>query len=183
MTANCFTNSTARAQALLAVSKSQVMELLSAYHPEVVSTILVGLDIDGSDIDIVCCYGSAAAKDNYIHDVEAKLSAQRDYQLKVRENHVKTEFLLDGFRFDIYASVSPVERQNAYRHFKVMKRLCQLGGKAFQDSIRIRKEQGLKTEPAIADFLELQGDPYDAVLSLESMSNSQLGKLINEFLP
>lgn len=167
----------------MAVSKSQVMELLKQYQPEVVSTILVGLDIDGSDIDIVCSYNSPAERDNYVSTVKSKLSAQRDFILKVKENYVKTEFLLDGFHFDIYASAQPVIEQNAWRHFKVMERLVKTGGKPFQDIIRRKKQQGLKSEPAIASFLELSGDdPYQAVLSLEQWSDDQMEKEVNKFL-
>ncbi len=86
--------------------------------------------------------------------------------------------IIEDFEFEIYASPLPVEKQNAYRHLSIMKRLIDIGGKNFCDKIRHLKINGLKTEPAIAKLLNLDGNPYNAVLSLEYKKEEELEKLM-----
>ena len=76
----------------------------------------------------------------------------------------------------------PVEEQNAYRHLNVMSRLSVLGGKEFKYTVRELKQEGLKTEPALAKLLGLRGDPYQAILELEEFDDFELEELIEESL-
>ena len=59
-----------------------------------------------------------------------------------------------------------------------MKRLSKIGGTNFQSAVRTIKKTGIKTEPAIASILQLEGNPYNSVLSLERLKNAEIEKLL-----
>ena len=60
-----------------------------------------------------------------------------------------------------------------------MSRLVAEGGTKFQESVRRLKRGGLKTEPAIATYLGLLGDPYNAVSALYECSDDRLRELVS----
>ncbi len=76
-------------------------------------------------------------------------------------------FILDNIPFEIYSSTQPVNLQFGYPHFKIMEKLTALGGQFFCKVIRKLKLTGLKTEPAIYKWLNIEGDPYSEILILE----------------
>jgi hypothetical protein len=57
--------------------------------------------------------------------------------------------------------------QTAWRHFLVERRLLELGGPVFRAAVACERAHGMKTEPAFAAVLRLEGDPYRALLYLE----------------
>ena len=158
---------------LAAVQQVGVLEKLAGYSPAVVSTILVGFDIDDSDIDIVCCYADA---DEFKTTFETVFSAQQRLFCEKRNSYVIGRFVSSGFQFEIYASSEPIEEQNAVRHFNVMRRLSAIGGDKLRQQIKHLKQQGLKTEPAIAALFNFSGDPYRAVLAIEQWTDEDLAR-------
>jgi hypothetical protein len=48
------------------------------------------------------------------------------------------------------------------------------------DKVKLLKQNGIKTEPAFAQLLALQGDPYEAMLNLETYSDIELINLISK---
>lgn len=155
--------------------QSGIMDSLAAYSPTVVSTLWVGLDIEGSDIDILCHY---ADQSSYVQAVESRCSDFSEYQQQSRDDHVITRFNLADYPVEIYASNQAVTEQAGYIHFQVMKRLVELGGEQFQLAIRDLKRQGLKTEPAITHYLNISGDPYEEVAALQYRQESELIALL-----
>lgn len=158
-------------QALLSIS---LLEKLKDYDAKVVSTIWAGLDIDGSDIDIIACFTDRAV---FIEEIRTLFETLPEFSISDNETRVLVQFKVDGFLFEIFACDTPVEQQAGYRHFSVMKRLVKIGGPVFQSTIRQLKRQGLKTEPAIARLMKLEGDPYQAVLTLYDRDDEGLSKL------
>ncbi|MFO6431650.1 DUF4269 domain-containing protein [Erythrobacter sp. W302b] len=71
-----------------------------------------------------------------------------------------------------------VPEQVGWRHFLIEKRLLELGGDGFRSAIKNRRRCGMKTEPAFAEILNLRGDPYQALLDIESWSNDALTRLL-----
>lgn len=65
-----------------------------------------------------------------------------------------------------------------WRHFVVEKRLLALGGQRLAASVMSLRQNGLKTEPAFATVLKLQGDPYQALNDLYDFDNKALLRLI-----
>lgn len=159
------------AKAKNAIFHSRILHLLVDYSPQVVSTILVELDTDQSDIDIVCEYQQQA---NFAANFSSYFGNYDSYSFKIYPEYVIGHFTESGFLFEVYAAQIPVTQQLAYRHYQVMKRLVELGGEPLKQKIRALKYEGLKTEAAICEVLKLNGDPYDAVLELELWSDDQL---------
>ena len=67
-----------------------------------------------------------------------------------------------------------MKEQMGFRHFQVMQRLVAIASSDFAQQVRNLKNQGLKTEPAIARLMKLQGDPYQAVADLELLTDKEL---------
>ena len=62
-----------------------------------------------------------------------------------------------------------LEQQFGFRHHVVMARLINLVGDIFREKVRDLKLAGKKSEPAIADILGLNGDPYESVAELNDL--------------
>jgi hypothetical protein len=157
-----------------------ILETLAPFDPVVVSTICVGLDIDSSDIDIICSTKSPSLFKQKILD---NYKTERNFKIwysQSENRELVCSFFLEEFDIEIFASPEPVEQQNAYKHFSVMKHLINLGGDSFCADIRKLKQNGLKTEPAIAMLLNLKGNPFLAVLDLLEYSDKQLMQLLKE---
>lgn len=154
-----------------AIKKSEILTLLEKFSPVVVSTIFVGLDIEESDIDILCQYEDANMFE-FVFKETFKMFEGFKFE-KYVDNAVG-KFHHSSFLFEVYASETPVEQQMGYRHFQVMKKLCKCGGEEFKCKIRHLKRSGLKTEPAICKLLSLEGDPYQAVLEIEAWSEDEV---------
>ncbi|MEM1112546.1 MAG: DUF4269 domain-containing protein [Pseudomonadota bacterium] len=154
-----------------ALARSGVIRLLHQYRPTLVSTIFVGLDIDGSDIDVLCEFDSAGS---FCRDFSAAFGLKAGYALAPGHGRVVGRFQQSGFDVEVYASTTPVHEQAGLRHYRVMQRLVNTGGESFQSAVRALKTKGLKTEPAIGELLGLSGDPYEAVLAIEGWSDAEV---------
>ena len=71
-------------------------------------------------------------------------------------------------------------RQNAYRHLTIMARLLSFGGDSLREAVRELKRRGVKSEAAFASCLGLVGDPYTALLALESLCDSTVDEMIKK---
>ena len=158
-----------------ALRESGVLEQLAAFSPTIVSTIWVGLDIPGSDIDIVCCYPN---QDEFIHAATAACREHASFKLESHDRYVVARCRIGDFPLEIYASAEAIAEQAAWRHFLVMQRLVRLAAPSFVNAVRELKLSGDKTEPAIAKVLALHGEPFAAVMALESVTDTELLQLL-----
>ena len=83
-------------------------------------------------------------------------------------------FEVAGWRIELYGEAIPVEQQRAWRHFTVERRLHSLAGEGLTAAILALRQQGMKTEPAFAVALKLQGVPYLALLDLNEQDDATL---------
>jgi len=150
---------------------------LHVYDARIVSSVHAGLDIEDSDIDIICCYSTQIDYLRHLRSLSYLIGISK---FDIDEDYVVCTFRLSGIEFEIYACEIPVVEQHGFQHFMVMKRLVSIGGPKFQSTIQDLKRKGLKTEPAIAQHLKLTGDPYHAVLKLYNCSDIDLEKLLDE---
>jgi hypothetical protein len=161
-----------------AVDRSAVLTRLAAYTPTVVSTIFVGLDTSESDIDIICYCVNA---ERFLETVQTVYGRAPGFRICKSRDPVVIEFMVAGFHFEIYACDTPITEQSAYRHYRIMERLVAAGGSPFQNAVRLLKLEGYKTEPAIARLLNLPGDPWQAILSVERWSDARLQQALTQF--
>lgn len=163
-------------QAWHAIAETRIMELLQPYTPVLAGTIPLDIDVSGSDLDIICeCHDL----DHLESKVRAHFGGHKDYtEMRLIVSNIPTSvisYYAAGFFFEIFAQPVPVIKQNAYRHMDMEARLLTLGGQDAYREIRQLKKQGTKTEPAFALYFQIAGDdPYQALLDLETLSDSEL---------
>jgi hypothetical protein len=143
--------------------KHHIMEKLTAYTPLLCGTIPINIAITGSDLDIICQWQN---KETFIGNTTTLFAGYEDFS--IRENKaigaVIASFTCDGFPIEVFGQSIPTTEQNAYRHMVIEHKILLQQGEAFRNGIITLKQQGYKTEPAFAKILDLEGDPYTALL-------------------
>ncbi len=154
------------------LNKIKVIDILNNYNAVLVGTIPIELDIDDSDLDIICeVYDFKKIEELLI----SSFSKYKNFKITYEKNNVLVcNFIVDNFEIEIYATDLPIYKQNAYRHMLIEYRLLKFYGLQFKDKIISLKKQGLKTEPAFAKLLKLSGNPYDSLLSIEKYKDDEL---------
>ena len=89
-------------------------------------------------------------------------------------------FVAQEWRFEIFGQAKPVTEQTGWRHFTLEQRLLALGGQNLAATVMAFRREGLKTEPAFAAALKLQGDPYEVLLDISDLDDDALSLLITE---
>ncbi len=160
-----------RQQALFAaLSASGVLVKLVDYQPALVSTIGLGIDLPNSDVDIVC---SAASPREFQLFAHREWYGAHDYRsLLLSSGEVVVQFSVAGFLFELYCSSLPTAEQAGVRHFQQVARVLAMGGDLVRELVMKHRWQGAKTEVAVASALGLEGDPYEAVLALETLTDA-----------
>lgn len=150
------------------LSKYRIFEKLKAYSPILAGTIPIEIDIEGSDVDIICEVDLRFEEDflddvafaRFIpHDMEVKV----DYPIVNDETCIVLNFILEEFPIEIFGQNRPTIEQNAYRHMITEYRILQEKGVDFKKEIIALKKQGIKTEPAFGLLLGLE-NPYEDLL-------------------
>lgn len=151
------------------------METLKAYSPVLCGTIPLNINVAGSDLDIICEATNFERLENTLRQHYAQLV---DFSIRYAEvRHVPSliaNFSSEDFKIEVFAQATPVKQQYAFRHMCVEKRILELAGYSFRQQVMRLKEEGVKTEPAFAQLLSLSGDPYDALLELESYPDNKI---------
>lgn len=146
----------------------KIMDVLAVYHPILVGTIPIEIDIDSSDLDIICYTPSTTA---FLEQVTLLFGDFDDFKAVQTQHHnlptIVVNFSLDGLEVELFGQAVPTMSQQAYRHLIIEHRLLQQYGNSFKKQLIALKEQGIKTEPAFAQLLQLAGDPYLALLKLD----------------
>ena len=160
-------NGNPRQQAALAVlTRYAVFERLQAFHPVLAGTIPIAIDIENSDLDIICCWENKTAfwealQDSFatypeFHCTETMINGQETVVAGCR---------LEGFELEFFGQAVPVEQQNAYRHLLIEYAILQAQDSSFREQMIELKRKGYKTEPAFALLLGLDSNnPYQALL-------------------
>lgn len=150
------------------LSKHHLIEKLKRYSPVLAGTIPIEIDIEGSDLDIICV-ADLKFKEDFLndilncipHDAEIKV----EYPILDGENWITINFMLEEFPIEIFGQNKPVKEQNAYRHMLAEYRILQEKRDDFKQQIIELKKQGVKTEPAFGILLKLE-NPYEDLLKL-----------------
>ena len=148
------------------LTRSKVLEKLLPFSPILVGTIPINIDTESSDLDIIC----------YVQDKKKFITAltnhfQNEKGFVISENpvynSVKANFFSGDFEFEIFGQNIETTNQNAYRHLLIEHKILLAKGEAFRQEIINLKKQGIKTEPAFAQLLGLNGNPYEELLKME----------------
>ncbi len=150
----------------------KVIDILNDYNAVLVGTIPIEIDIDGSDLDIICeVYDFKKFEELLIYS----FVKYKNFKITYEKNNVLVcNFVVNDFEIEIYATDLPIYEQNAYRHMLIEYRLLKFYGLQFKDKVISLKKQGLKTEPAFAKLLYLSGNAYHKLLKLENLVDDEL---------
>jgi hypothetical protein len=157
-------------QAYSILTNNQVLSKLKKFDPILVGTIPINIEIENSDLDIICSFSD---KQEFQKSITANFSDEKGFT--IRENpYLKTQAIvancfLAGFEIEIFGQTIPTRHQFAYRHMIVEHNLLNQYGEVFRRQIIELKRQGHKTEPAFAIALNLAGDPYLELLKFETI--------------
>jgi hypothetical protein len=147
------------------IMEAGIMQKLSAYTPVLAGTIPIGIDIEGSDLDILCCYDDSEIFASYLTQT---FSGCNGFSIRISEingiESIIANFYIDGFEIEVFGQNIPVTQQYGYRHMVIEHQILEEKGEGFRQKVIALKQQGLKTEPAFAQLLGLEGNPYEALL-------------------
>ncbi|WP_159997640.1 DUF4269 domain-containing protein [Roseomonas sp. 18066] len=157
-----------------ALRRGSLLSRLAAFDPHVAGTPPLGLDLPGSDIDVLCFAPDAIAFAAAVWDAFSEAPGFRMRQWRRGDRPVVAEFTLEGWPVEVFGQARPVAEQHGWRHFRVESRLLAMGGPPFRAAVKRHREAGRKTEPAFALVLGLAGDPHQALLELEARPDEVL---------
>jgi len=168
------------------ITQSKLLEHLQDFSPTLVGTVPLDVDIPGSDLDILCEVYRFVPFAALLQSYYAHLPGfeQKTKTLNGVPSHISrficefegnsesasellrnTEYAI-RFTIEIVAQPVPVTQQRAYRHMLAEARLLEQGGEPARQTIRQLKLSGEKTEPAFAQYFNLEGDPFLVLLEL-----------------
>lgn len=146
--------------------KYDVFGILQKFEPILAGTIPINIDIESSDLDIICCF---ADKDSFRREISGAFSNFESFRLRDtvidQQETIVANFIVDGWPVEVFGQYIPTRQQNAYRHMIVEYLLLEQYGESFRQEVIELKKQGYKTEPAFAKLLGLNGDPYIGLLN------------------
>lgn len=155
-------------KAYKALVKLGVFEKLKNYSPLLTGTIPIEIDLPQSDLDIICeCYNHG----EFTELLTSLFGENKGFNIKTHQRFglkaTVCQFWFKDFEIEIFGQNRATEKQNAYQHMLIEHRILQEKGAEFKAEIIALKTKGLKTEPAFAKLLKLEGNPYEELLKLE----------------
>lgn len=145
------------------LTKYKIFEKLSNYSPILAGTIPIEIDIEESDLDIICEVGDNAKFETYLNQNFAEFDLKIEKITIKEENSIICNFELEDLPIEIFGQNKPTTQQNAYRHMIAEYKILQEKGEEFKQKIIDLKKKGIKTEPAFGLLLGLE-NPYEDLL-------------------
>lgn len=161
------------------IKNLDLLRMLHDFNPYVIGTPPLGIDIPISDIDIACSAKDLSHFRHYSHQHFGKLRGYQCYD-SIAQNlpSVMVQFNAMGWDIELFCQSIPTEQQWGVRHFRIEQRLLRLEPR-LRIAVQQLKQKGIKTEPAFAQTLGLEGNPYVAMLELEQSCDLTLKHLIS----
>lgn len=146
---------------------TKLMPSFMKYQPVIVGTYPIDIQVEGSDIDIVM---TCDDYDEIVPVLKDQFSEYSGFELDVKDV-VICRFEYDHYLFELYISHKPVESLNSYRHLVIEDKILNHFDDDFKKEVIELKKKGIKTELAFALLLGLSGNPYDALLNIDDLSD------------
>jgi predicted metalloenzyme YecM len=163
-----------------AILDLNIFSHINMYEPLIVGTFPLGIPTGESDVDILLNAEDFQAAHQTIHGL---VNHHKDYSYK-SNTYRNTKYLIYSFThnrvpFEIYVQNKSTVKQYGFRHFFLEERILQLAKPDWRKKLVQLRADGLKTEPAFAQLLNLPGDPYESLLSLYDKNDLELSQLVN----
>lgn len=151
-------------QAYAILNQYKILEKLAKFDPLLVGTIPICIDIENSDLDIICYWKNKA---DFITTLNSCFGNNPDFKIQEtiinNEEAIIANFTIASFEIEIFGQNIPTKSQNGYRHMIIEDEILQSKDENFRLEIIKLKQQGYKTEPAFGLLLNLE-NPYSELL-------------------
>jgi len=166
------------------LSQLHIQEVLKRHRPVVAGTIPIDVDVEDSDIDILCEYASPG---DFEKTLRQHFSGQKDFRFRPTrsrgEESLVASFDYKGYKIEIFGQMRPPAEQDGFVHMIVEHRILRLCSRRFREEVRRLKREGLGTEPAFARLLGIDTDPYETLRGFKNLNDGELAAHIpNEHL-
>lgn len=150
------------------LNELKIFQILGPFDPILTGTIPIEIDIPESDLDLIC---HCTDHEIFEHEILKHFSHQNGFaQKRITINSILSTvacFKTNHFEFEIFGQNIPTTQQNAYQHMIKEHDILMHLGEHFKDQVIQLKRQGIKTEPAFAQLLNLPGNPYTELLKYD----------------
>ncbi|KAF2343024.1 DUF4269 domain-containing protein [Flavobacterium tistrianum] len=147
------------------LTKYKVLENLAEFDPILVGTIPINIDVENSDLDIVCYWKN---KSDFIERIKSLFEKENHFSIREividNQESIVANFFIETFEIEIFGQNVPTELQNGYRHMLIEDQILRSKDENFRLEIVKLKESGIKTEPAFGLLLGLNGNVYQELL-------------------
>ena len=161
------------------LSDIEVISKLAEFTPVLAGTVPLDIDVDGSDLDIIC---QSADLPYFQRTARSAFGNAEGFEWQFKEKRgvdsLVCNFFASGFEIELFCQNRPVEQQYGVIHMLIEHRLLELAGEDAKSAIRDLKKSGLKTEPAFCKYFNIAGDPYEALISMAACSDAELRAVI-----
>ncbi len=146
------------------LTDNDILNILKPYDPILTGTIPICIDIEGSDLDIICCVKNFEVFRKALADNFGSYNSFSIHEIKPNDiGSIVANFSIDGFEVEIFGQNVPTTDQWAYRHMLAEYKILLEKGEAFRQEIIRLKQTGMKTEPAFGLLLGME-NPYEELL-------------------
>lgn len=147
------------------LTQNKIILNLAEFDPILVGTIPINIDIENSDLDIICHYKD---KTDFIKKLNSLFGDENKFTHKEilidNQESIVAKFKINTFEIEVFGQNISAKNQNGYKHMIIEHEILQSKGESFRLEIINLKQKGYKTEPAFAFLLGLKGDPYRELL-------------------
>ncbi|MEP3196421.1 MAG: DUF4269 domain-containing protein [Lentilitoribacter sp.] len=157
-----------------------LLDHLAKFDPVVIGTPPLGIATENSDIDIAC---SSLDLNAFVAVATKRFGQFNGFEIlnieNLNEPAIVVKFNALDWEIELFCQNLSTAKQWGVRHFYIEQRLLALDPELV-GKVTLLKQNGMKTEPTFAQLLALQGDPYEAMLDLETYSDIELINLISK---
>lgn len=157
-----------------------LLNRLKEFEPVLVGSPALEVDTESSDIDVACY---AENLRDFAEAANRDFGQLPQYSLqeitRLMEPALVVSFSHMDWEIELFCQSIKTEKQWGVRQFRVEERLLALAPALREQIVRL-KQAGYKTEPAFAQILQLEGDPYEEMMMLESKTDSELQELVDQ---
>jgi hypothetical protein len=147
------------------LTQNKILSKLAEFDPILVGTIPINIDIENSDLDIICHWKN---KIDFTEKLNSVFGKENEFTIREaiinEKESIIANFKINDFEIEVFGQNTPTKDQNGYKHMIIEHEILQSKGENFRLEIIKLKQKGYKTEPAFAFLLGLKGDPYVELL-------------------
>lgn len=147
------------------LSGNKIFEILNTYRPILVGTIPIEINLPDSDADIILQADNLPRLESILTKHFSKFNC---FNIKNENDTLVCNFVAEDLQIEIFVQNIPKNRQNGYLHMLKEYEILQSKGNLFRSEIIKLKKNGIKTEPAFCQLLNVKGNSYIELLNYKT---------------